>query len=183
MKKSELALVNLSHRRYRTVRMAIVLLVVILGHGYQVAAATKSGLSLFDVYQKSVLVSHSVRLEQLTWLEGEWECVDRALRHPPTPEQLYAYAYLMKIHHGNISKTAAFGGGYSILAFTRVLPRSPGDDKSKDLPISIEFNTDGFMFNVPHTDYMKLRRDPRPKPEWFILEHADNKDLLLFLKK
>lgn len=117
---------------------------------------------------------------QMDWIIGEWRCVDRALRKPPTDADGYAFLRSFTIEGEDIFASRNFAGGVKLLLRCTFIPDGNGKTR-KEHTIEVEHNAKGFCFgSIMMTDVLILKRDPNPIPKWLILEHSDTGDVFLF---
>ena len=116
---------------------------------------------------------------ELAWMFGKWECTDRALRGLRDKE--FDYALLKSIEVEDEYAIDCKGSGSGIIRLwldCTWLDRRPGFEdtrltgyKGKDFL---------YRFTPGGSDPFWLKREPTNNPTWFIMEHRDNGDVLLF---
>jgi hypothetical protein len=117
---------------------------------------------------------------QMDWLIGEWHCVDRALRKPPTDADDYAFLRSFTIEGDGIFASRNFAGGVKLFLRCTFIPDGNGKIRKEHM-VEVEHNAKGFCFgSIMMTDVLILKRDPNSIPEWLILEHSDTGDVFLF---
>ena len=117
---------------------------------------------------------------QMDWLIGEWRCVDRVLRKPPTEADDYAFLRSFTIESHDIFASRNFAGGVKLLLRCAFIPDGNGKTRKEHM-VEVEHNAKGFCFgSIMMTDVLILKRDPNPIPEWLILEHSDTGDVFFF---
>jgi hypothetical protein len=115
----------------------------------------------------------------LSWLKGHWECVDRALRFPPAATDVYAHLSAMHFADYSIREFPGAPGAYELVPSCQLIGYANGA-KQQDRVVGIKFSSEGFLFGMPMVDFLWLKRDPAPVPQWFLLEHSTKRDVLLF---
>ena len=164
-----------------TSRLSLVLLLASLTHSF--GEDIQPGLSnLFSAWQRVVPIVPLPRPghTNAAWLEGRWQCIERALRAAPFDHCRYAFIdtirfsepYRYATEPANAPGPTCFG---ATCTFTRDSRGLPGGSKA----VGIEFDARGFRFDIVDADHLRLLAPPVPRPDWFILEHQDNGDLLL----
>ena len=137
---------------------------------------------LVEAMKASKVVGPPKSVAEVQWLIGKWDCVARALRRPPRRDDLYAFLGGLEFDEGGILPSRAFPGGVRMRPVCKFLADGRGQLDWED-GISIEFHEKGFFFGMPAADLLKIAKDPNPNAQWFILEHSDTGDVLMFKRR
>lgn len=135
--------------------------------------------NICDALAQAKVVVPPDRVEGLLWLTGKWKCVDRMLRLPPSEHDFYTVLNQMDFDETSIRSSLAYTGGFTLIPLCSFIPFGDGKQVGTNV-VAIEFHSKGFDFNMPLADVLTLKRDPREKPEWFVLEHGATRNVLLF---
>lgn len=138
--------------------------------------------NIFVAYSRAGVAPFPTNRADIAWLGGRWVCADRALRRPPTKSSEADYAFISAVKiWGDAIEPSDVPAGFVITMVCEYLPYL---DDSPTLPALKHalYSRKGFSLGVLHGDLFKLKIPPVRNPTWFLLEHVDTKDVLLFTK-
>lgn len=147
-------------------------------------AASAGELSLTNLAQlmqqaEAVIINPTNAQKELAWILGKWECSDRALHGVRDKE--YDYASLKSIEVEDeyfIEYTEVMPDMVRLWVLCTWLDRRPSFQDRRHTA----FKGKDFLyrFSPGGSDPFWLTREPTNNPTWFIMEHQDNGDVLLF---
>jgi len=107
-------------------------------------------------------------------------CTDRALRSAPTKSSETYYAFISAIRiDGDWIDPIKVPAGFLLRMKCEYLPYLDGAAIPPALKLGV-YSREGLLFGAPYGDLFQLRIPPVKNPTWFLLEHVDLKDVLLF---
>lgn len=116
--------------------------------------------------------------DDITWITGQWKCVEGALR-PNSANEDYAFIKTASIDKATfVTLRESEGTAFFMNCKYDYLLR-----KTYTLRVEVWFTNGEFRYGLPSimmADVFELKRDPTEKPQWFILEHKKNGDVLMF---
>jgi len=147
-------------------------------------AASAGELSLTNLAQlmqqaEAVIINPTNAQKELAWIFGKWECTDRALRG--VRDKNYDYASLKSIEVEDeyfIDYTEAMPDMVRLWLLCTWLDRRPDFQDTR----RTAFEGKDFLYRCSPGGSVPfwLKREPTNNPTWFIMEHQDNGDVLLF---
>ena len=163
-----------------------ILLIAGCAFGLIGAERTNRLVSVFEAYANAKQVPIPKSADELRWMADLWICVDRALRHPPSNDDAFPHLQTIDLrdHEGvsMITHPSQYDGGCYLTAMCSLTRdgsgRKPGG--TNVYVFNIYAKAKGITFGGPEADFLFLKRDPQDPPRWFILEHQDLGDVLLF---
>lgn len=145
--------------------------------------AAKRSLKIFDAYPRAKLVPVPTNANELVWMEDLWICTDRSLRHPRHERDPFRDIYSLEWSAGSITTPSQYRDGCYLPAWgTEVADRrNQVHGPTNYLIFNFYPWARGVTLGGPGSaDFLHLKRDTNTPPQWFIFEHQDSGDVLLF---
>jgi hypothetical protein len=142
----------------------------------------KALVALAEKLARAEKVTAIKSAKDLDWMAGKWKCTERALRGP---RDIQTYAICLPfldtivIEDDPVARTTETAGTYQQVLLCKFLGRTK-DEKTPTDTIVCDIDAKGYRFFIPSPDWLWLKKEPVEKPNWFILQHQDTGDVLLF---
>jgi hypothetical protein len=137
-------------------------------------------LTVFEARQSARVVPLATNAQDLAWLADYWSCVDRALRKPPGNSDAFPHLKTIDLRNPiRISSPSHFGKGLQLWPECSFVADGAHQQWKTEMR-PFDFHAEGFTMGGMQADFLTLKRDHSNPPQWFILEHQDTGDVLLF---
>lgn len=119
--------------------------------------------------------------QELDWLVGVWRCADVAFPKPPSKSDSYAMLRRIEIPDDGITFPGTQTNSVLLYLHCTFTTNIAGYISPKDETHMVEIRGQDFIY-FPG-DYFVLKRPRTNYPAFFILQHQDSGDLLLFRRE
>ncbi len=131
---------------------------------------------------RSEKVTDVKSVKELSWMVGRWKCTERILRGPRDIGMSglsLAFLDTVEVDEEHVAMKTETMGTFSQHLQCTSLGRQKTARQPKDFTLC-EIDAKGYRFAMPDPDWLWLKKEPVEKPSWFILQHQDTGDVLLF---
>jgi hypothetical protein len=151
------------------------------------AEKAKRSLSVFHAHAIAKEVPVPKTAHDLHWMADLWICADRALRQPPSNNDSFPHLQTFDLRDRDGSSAivhpSQYGDGCLLEPMCSLVTDGAGrKPRGTNLYVfNFYIKAKGVSLGPPgQADFLYLKRDPNDPPRWFILEHQDSGDVLLF---